>query len=311
MVVRQLPNVSLVCIDTQNPLLATWALKRLFSQFDFGESILVTAHEQHNIAEQLPDPCRIVYTNEVRTIEDYSKFIIRDLQDLITTDYVLICQWDGFVINPECLTEEFFQYDYIGAPWPDQKPPFDVGNGGFSLRSRRLLKALDQIAFSEYHPEDEHICRTHRLALEELGVRFAPTDVARRFSYEFTRPTLKTFGFHGLSNFPDFMMPDELLQYLPNLPKNIVFNNYFLEFCRKILHAKTDPLNLCRAPLLKLIKVQIQDAAPSRLLTLQSKQLLSGLCRLGLKAEARLLARRRLQQNCSLENLRLFAKTYL
>jgi len=59
----------------------------------------------------------------------------------------LLVQPDGFVINPDKWDNQFFEYDYIGAPW-EQVPhsyldpwgkPHRVGNGGFSFRSKKLL----------------------------------------------------------------------------------------------------------------------------------------------------------------------------
>ena len=37
--------------------------------------------------------------------------------------------------------------DYIGAPWPHFRDGHNVGNGGFSLRSRRLLEACRELPF--------------------------------------------------------------------------------------------------------------------------------------------------------------------
>jgi hypothetical protein len=48
------------------------------------------------------------------------------------------------------------------------------GNGGFSLRSRRLLQALQDPRIALSVVEDETICRTFRPLLErDYGIRFA------------------------------------------------------------------------------------------------------------------------------------------
>lgn len=41
-------------------------------------------------------------------------------------------------------------------------------------------------------------------------MRFAPPALAERFAFERYRPNGQTFGFHGLFNFPDVLMPAEL-----------------------------------------------------------------------------------------------------
>jgi len=66
----------------------------------------------------------------------------------IDTQFTLVTQWDGYVINAEAWTEEFLDYDYIGARWigdvvkaAGSPPEYNVGNGGFSLRSDIFLGA--------------------------------------------------------------------------------------------------------------------------------------------------------------------------
>jgi uncharacterized protein DUF5672 len=109
-------------------------------------------------------------------------------------------QYDGFILNPDCWSADFQRYDYIGARWP-----FDdgraVGNGGFSLRSKRLLRALQDPQFAPVDPEDMAICRAYRPVLEErYGIRFAPEEIADRFAFEAVPPDGQTFGFHGLEH---------------------------------------------------------------------------------------------------------------
>lgn len=299
-----LAGVTLICIDTVNPDLALRAMQRSQSQCQFDRSILFTDKPIQ------VDGIEIVQVSNINSIESYSQFVVQGLAPYISTSHLLLVQWDGFIIHPEAWREEFLEYDYIGAPWPNHPEPYNVGNGGFSLRSRKLLDALSQVTFSEFHPEDEHICRTHRSELEKLGIKFAPTTMAEQFSYEFTQPTSSTFGFHGLSNFPDFMSEPELLAYLENLPTGIIFNNYFLEFCRKLIAPGMCSTN-CYNALEMLASMEINHASSEKLQSLQSKQLLSGLCKLGLKKVARELGKRRFKAVPSMQNFRLLIKPYL
>ena len=66
---------------------------------------------------------------------------------------------------------KFLNYDYIGALWPHYKEN-QVGNGGFSLRSKKLLESSRKLI--EENPdynlpliEDDYICREKRLDLEK------------------------------------------------------------------------------------------------------------------------------------------------
>jgi len=117
------------------------------------------------------------------------------------TQHCLIVQWDGFVLDPEAWDPVFLEYDYIGAPWPQFTDGRDVGNGGFSLRSHKLLMACRDERFRPGHPEDVSICRTNRDLLErEYSIRFAERQLAERFAFERRSSPESTFGFHGIFN---------------------------------------------------------------------------------------------------------------
>ena len=127
-------------------------------------------------------------------IEGYSKFMIEDLHAFVETKYCLIIQPDGFVINPGAWQDEFLNYDYIGAPWPEvvkmrnyQEENFSfsknrVGNGGFSLRSKRLLEICSKIDFDKlnYPIQIEDMLIGHFLYehMLESGIKFAPLELA-------------------------------------------------------------------------------------------------------------------------------------
>jgi hypothetical protein len=110
-------------------------------------------------------------------------------------------------------------YDYIGATWPQFDDGLVVGNGGFSLRSRRLLHLLEDDIFEAHHPEDVAICRTWRKMLEEAhGIRFAPPELASTFSAERSGDLRETFGFHGFFNMPDILPLVEVKRMVAALP---------------------------------------------------------------------------------------------
>lgn len=146
----------------------------------------------------------------IRTSAEYSRFLIKDLLRHVETEYAVIAQWDGYVVNPQAWSPEFLLFDYIGARWDTPlhriEAHHNVGNGGFSLRSRALLQALQDPAIEPFHPEDGAICRTYRSYLEDRhGIVFAPDDVADRFSFEHIEQPALPFGFHGITNLPRFV----------------------------------------------------------------------------------------------------------
>jgi hypothetical protein len=117
----------------------------------------------------------------------------------------MIAQWDGHVRDTSLWTPEFLDYDYTGASWPQFDDGHDVGNGGFSLRSKRLMELCKSPSFVRHHPEDLAIGRTNRRWLEQQDIRFAPRELADRFSSERAGDLRQSFGYHGL-----FLMPQAL-----------------------------------------------------------------------------------------------------
>lgn len=191
-----LRDVTICAVDSINPALAARALDLSLSQCRFGEAILFT----HEVVETR---ARHVQIDPIGSLETYSRFMIKELVKYISTPWVLAVQWDGYVVDGSRWTDAFYQYDYIGARWPNSEEGSDVGNGGFSLRSSKLLRAIanDEFELCPDQGEDALICSTWRPALEEkYGIRFAPASAADLFAYEYAFPSRPTFGFHGVFN---------------------------------------------------------------------------------------------------------------
>jgi Protein of unknown function (DUF5672) len=192
-----LNTVTLCAADSIHPALAARALDISAARCAFADAILFT-HEAVPTSR-----ARTVLIPRLQSKQDYSAFMIKQLVDHVATPWVLVIQWDGYVLDAAAWSETFFNYDYIGASWPFHTDGMNVGNGGFSLRSLKLLKVLADARF-EFLPdvnEDNLICRTYRPLLEaQYGIRFAPADVAARFAYEHVRPDRPTFGFHAAFN---------------------------------------------------------------------------------------------------------------
>lgn len=212
-----LRQVSLVCVETRRSHLAVQAMQRCMRQAQFAECLLLSPH----VPDGLPAPIRHVRIPDIASVAQYSQFMVKQLGAYFSAGHALIVQWDGFITDASRWEPRFLDYDYIGAPWFDQ--PMSVGNGGFSLRSRRLVEALQQMDTPETHPEDHVICGRYRPELESrFGIRFAPLDVASRFSWEAVEPAQPTFGLHGFFNFHRAMGEPELIDYLQGCDDAIV-----------------------------------------------------------------------------------------
>jgi len=201
-----LTDCTLVCADTRNHQLALRALRLCMDACRFGRVLFLTDQSaEHAGVETVAIPA-------LTSAADYSRLMIKGLREHIDTPLALVVQWDGYVIHPECWQDSFRDYDYIGARWPWLPPGRDVGNGGFSLRSKRLLDALADPDIADIAVEDVAIGQAYRTLLESRhGIRFAPGELADRFSFEVTPPPHPTFGFHALFNFwltvPDADLP--------------------------------------------------------------------------------------------------------
>jgi hypothetical protein len=193
-----LPQVTLVAVTSVNVAATVAALQRSMDEVAFG-SVMLLAHER---PRALPQAVQWHSIEPLGSSRAYSEFILRRLPAYVTTSHCLLVQWDGHVLNGSRWRDEFLSYDYIGASWPQFPDGHDVGNGGFSLRSRALLQASQHPDFVVSHPEDLAIGRINRTWLEEQGLRFATADVADRFSAERKGDPLRCFGFHGVWHMP-------------------------------------------------------------------------------------------------------------
>ncbi|HET7795003.1 MAG TPA: DUF5672 family protein, partial [Rhizobacter sp.] len=291
-----LPDVTLCCIDCTPRL--PWALKAMRRSLDgiaFADAVLCTDRQSLGDRE-LPPGVRWVETEPLRSIEAYSNYVIKSLAPLIHTSHVLIVQWDGFVLNPAAWSEEFLHYDYIGAPWNHIPEPHAVGNGGFSLRSSRLLRALQSPAIVPSHPEDICICVTNRAALEAEGLRFAPTALARRFAVEDDPLSEQVFGFHGPYHLPTVLEPSQTLAFVESLTPSVIEAHHFGSLLRELVQgARSRPeLKPARAALHRLILRAVDRLEGPASLTPQALGFCKALIRHGeYKAAGRLLRQRR------------------
>lgn len=230
----KLPNVTLCLVESRSLELALFSIEKSSQQIEFGQVILFT---------DLSPPARsdILFKNigHIGSAEDYSRFVCGEIWKHIETPFVLITQWDGCVINAAAWRDEFLEYDYLGAVWP-QFTTCRVGNGGFSLRSRHLCEIVSPWAASLTEPEDVAICRTWRGQLErQHGIRFAPEAVAATFAFERDIHSRRdAFGFHGFFNFAR-VFGDELETVLKKVPASMLTGRDARELAWDLLSSGT------------------------------------------------------------------------
>lgn len=221
-----LPDVTL-CAASDVAIGATLsAMERCLQHSNFADALFFSSS-----APAQPDTGQIrhVPVPPLNSKAAYSRFILADLAQYIHTEFVLIVQWDGFIVDPTAWDSDFLDFDYIGAPWTDFAPPRNVGNGGFSLRSRRLLEAGREPWFEVSHPEDLCICHRNRDALLERSFRIADTETARRFSREREPAYDRHFGVHGIFTLADIMGEEEFDTWLRQIDVGVIGKRELLD----------------------------------------------------------------------------------
>jgi|TARA_R110000824_G_scaffold68589_1_gene177268 hypothetical protein len=189
-----LKNIDLISINCTNPEGSAAALNYCQKDIDFGRSILLT--HQDSIFPKIE-------TRQIPRLswEKYNDRCLGLLEE-IDNEYALVVQEDGYITNPRLWEDDFLNYDYIGAPWPHEDdwvklqredvqhhirenfPLNRVGNGGFSLRSRKFLEFSNQFDTCGGFGEDAFLCTINYQKAVDYGIKFAPLDVAFKFAYE-------------------------------------------------------------------------------------------------------------------------------
>jgi len=173
-----LSDVTLVSYENRFPELACKLLADMTALCDFGAVRLLNSFQGYQ---------QFLYWENYETWKH------------VTTSHALTVHLDGYILRPELWNPEWLNYDYIGAPWPLYLNEYKVGNGGFCLKSRRLMNHVATLPFVDI-PGDVLVCTHYRKDLEKAGFNFAPPEVAARFSIEHFVDGLSvkdTFGFHG------------------------------------------------------------------------------------------------------------------
>jgi len=195
--VKKITSVAIAIIDTSQHILAYNALANSLAAFDF-QQVLVFSDEKKYWGSH-----PVIEITKIKSLEEYNGLVNFKIPQHLCCDFCLIIQYDGFIINGDQFSPHFYFYDYIGAPWPHFST-MNVGNGGFSWRSRKLMNAVATLPYEDLSiAEDIFICRDRRPLLENShGVIFAPPAIASHFSTESIATPYPTFGFHGIFHLP-------------------------------------------------------------------------------------------------------------
>jgi hypothetical protein len=197
----KLPTVDLVItegVEAQNIVKATL---KTCQGLEFRRVILFAPACPKEI-EHLVTEFHVKHWNYVA----WNEFMLLELSSFIPDGHVLNIHRDGYVLNPHAWQSKFLDYDYIGAPW-DYDYGVTVGNGGFSLRSKKFLDHCTGYTHYKSQPsnawsaEDHFMFRINGQLVIDAGLKIAPPELAAQFSKEGNRKYgyiwNGQFGFHG------------------------------------------------------------------------------------------------------------------
>ncbi len=259
------PEVILCCVDARNHILALRALTRCRGDIRFARTIFLTDAMPTDL--RIPEDIEVIPLGPITSHEAYSRVILKGLHPHVRTSQVLLVRWDEYVARSGAWTDAFLESDYLGAPWPDGNAEYSVGNGAFSLRSQKLLEALqDDSSPLLTDTEDVTICGHHRPRLEsEFAISFGQVGLAQRFSSEMdARSALqgtKTFGFHGLFNLFLIESDEEMVVLCPMLSDSIACSEMALLFLKNLLKFERYTAALALTHRILAVDPENEDAA--------------------------------------------------
>lgn len=238
-----LDNITIISVNTRDPENSIKAIEYSSKYIKFGKKVL--------LSDKKFDSIETIIIPKINNLNEYSYFCIKEMHKYIETTYCLLVQPDGYVTNPLMWSDKFLEFDYIGAPWdlllsqrglhtcgislPLNQVPIIVGNGGFSLRSKKLLTELSKFDYPNTTiPEDNFICIYKRKELKDLGIKYADVTTAKRFALEcpidMNEKNINLhahFGFHGGHNFKkpllDLLNSGDIISPI-NIAKKIFLN---------------------------------------------------------------------------------------
>ena len=223
-------KLTVVTIGTTNHELMEHSLTTTLNAVDCEEVIVFSDKNILDYGTYIPIKANF-------DIDDYNLFCLKSLSAFIKTEFVMIVQYDGMAVHKSMWDDDFYNYDIIGAPWPERfswiKQDERVGNGGFCIRSAKLLDALKDYAIRTYYDirfknEDAVISQGFNSYLQQqYNIKYAPVELANKFSHEWCNDSGKTLGFHGVWNVPLYFNEEITRTYMKKLNKNSWYSDQY------------------------------------------------------------------------------------
>ena len=92
---KSFPNITICSVDCLNHEKAIASMLYSMEYCSFAKSIFFSDKQEIE-----SDKITFVKIDKITSRQQYSSFILKELNNYIDTDFVLIVQHDGFIINP-------------------------------------------------------------------------------------------------------------------------------------------------------------------------------------------------------------------
>jgi hypothetical protein len=221
-----LPNVTLFVTAGPDLELTLESFERCLKTVDFGGKIFFSEGPKEKIPYYLD---YVVPIQPTGSAQNSGIHYFRTLPEMLKTSHILTVDWDAGIVDPDCWTDEFLEYDYIGARWPWLPTGKNIGNSGFCLMSKKLMETVARFDLKSDGIMDADIGQKWRPNLEMAGFKFPSEALADRFAYERAVPNAPTFGYHGFFNMHRHMSDANMMLLVTKLSDSSVKGVHYLE----------------------------------------------------------------------------------
>jgi hypothetical protein len=188
---RCLPHLECLIRNSINKLGSKWSQTIVCGKLNYGYIL--------NIVNNINRDIKIIKTeHENMNQNNYNNMLLTpEFWSLFYGEKLLIYQEDTFIFDTNI--NNFIDYDYVGAPWPKDLEinEYNVGNGGFSLRTKSIMiKILNNncnpqlsqfvINYKKKHNLDkcpEDVFFTTSMIQYKIGI-LSDYEIAKTFSVE-------------------------------------------------------------------------------------------------------------------------------
>ena len=115
-----LKNIDLIAISSDKPVETIKSINYSSQGIEFGSIKFITHIKKEDLFDTNTDNIEFLKIEEITSHQEYNDFCLT-LKKYTSNDFILLIQNDSFVTNLDKWTDEFLEYDYIGAPWTHQQ----------------------------------------------------------------------------------------------------------------------------------------------------------------------------------------------